>query len=149
MRDRLLLAIDQFDPGQAAVDFTIGLAAKSKADVEVLHVRELPRSIRIPPLETVAEAQQLVDETVMRMRTAGIEADGRVCSAREDNVAGRIVEESTERGCDAIVLGSLRLRGLHSILGHGVRERVLKLSPLPVIVTPTALRCDRRGLALR
>ncbi len=146
MRDRLLLAIDQFDPGRAAVDFTIGLAAKSRADVEVLHVREMPRSIRIPPLETVDEAQHIVDETIERMRCAGIEADGRVRSDREDNVAGRIVRESAERRCDAIILGSQRLRGLHSILGHGVRERVLKLSPLPVIVTPTALRCDKRGL---
>ena len=60
MRSKLLLAVDQFEPGQAAVDFTIGLAAQSKADVQVLHVRELPTSLRVPPLESAGEAQILV-----------------------------------------------------------------------------------------
>src|ERR1019366_6160022 len=47
MKVRILLAIDQFEPGQAAVDFAIGLAAKSKADVLVFHVREVPSSLGI------------------------------------------------------------------------------------------------------
>src|ERR1700676_4362553 len=108
MRDSLLLAIDQFEQGQAAVDFTIGLAAKSRTNVTVFHVRELSRSLRIPPLESVADAQLLMDHTVLRMQVAGVAAEGRVCSAREDVVARRIVDESSLRKCDAIVLGSLR-----------------------------------------
>src|SRR5664280_1669611 len=50
-----------------------------------------------------------------------------------------IVEAALKRKCNAIVLGSLRLRGLQSMIGHGTRERVLKMSSLPVIVTPPAL----------
>jgi hypothetical protein len=41
--------------------------------------------------------------------------------------------------CDAIVLGTRRLRGLDRLSGRGVRERVLRLSPLPVIAAPTPL----------
>ena len=149
MRNRLLLAIDQFEPGQAAADFTIGLAASSGSDVDVLHVRELPASLRIPPLESAMEARMLVEETVRRLQTAGIAAEGEACSDRETNVARRIVEEAARRGCTAIVLGSLRLRGLRSMMGHGTRERVLKLSPLPVIVTPPALGAVDRMLAGR
>jgi nucleotide-binding universal stress UspA family protein len=147
MRSKLLLAVDQFEPGQAAVDFTIGLAAQSKADVQVLHVRELPTSLRVPPLESAGEAQILVEETVSRLQTAGIAAEGEVISDRENHVARRIVEEASKRRCYAIILGSHRLRGLQSIMGHGTRERVLKMSPLPIIVTPAALRTDGRSMA--
>ena len=143
MRDRLLLAIDQFEPGQAAVDFTIGLAAKSGANVTVFHVRQLSKSLRVPPIETLADAHLLVDHAVLRMQVAGVATEGYFCSSRED-VAKVIVDESSYRKCDAIVLGSLRLRGLHRMGGGGVRERVLKHSPLPVIVTPTAL-CSGSG----
>jgi nucleotide-binding universal stress UspA family protein len=146
MRNKLLLAIDQFEPGQAAVDFTIRLAATSKSDVQVLHVRELPKSFRMPPLESAAEAQVLVEEAVGRLQTAGIAAQGEACSDRETHVARRIVEEASTRECSAIVLGSLRLRGLHSMMGHGTRERILKMSPLPVIVTPPAQGAPARSM---
>jgi nucleotide-binding universal stress UspA family protein len=147
MRSRLLLAIDQCEPGQAAVDFAIGLAATSKSDVQVLHVRELSNSLRVPPLESAAEARVLVEETVHRLQTAGIAAEGETCSERESNVARRIVEEAARRRCNAIVLGSLRLRGLRSIMGHGTRERVLKMSPLPVIVAPPVLGVKEQSMA--
>lgn len=147
MRNKLLLAVDQFEPGQAAVDFTIALAASSKSDVQVLHVRELPTSLRVPPLESAREAHVLVEETVRRLQTAGIAAEGEVISDRENHVARRIVEVASKGRCDAIVLGSLRLRGLQSMTGHGTRERVLKMSPLPVIVTPAAHRDSTQSLA--
>ena len=147
MRSKLLLAIDQDEPGQAAVDFAIGLAAMSKSDVQVIHVRELPASLRVPPLESAAEARVLVEETVHRLQTAGIAAEGETCSEREPHVARRIVEEASRRRCNCIVLGSQRLRGIKSIMGRGTRERVLKLSSLPVIVTPPTLRVDEYHLA--
>ncbi len=148
MRNRLLLAVDQLEPAQAATAFTIALAARSKADVQVLHVRELSNSLRVPPLESTAEAQTLVQEAVVRLQTAGIAAEGTVCSERESNVARRIVGEAAKRNCDAIILGSLRLRGFQAIMGHGTRERVLKLSPLPVIVTPPPTRAHDPRLSL-
>jgi hypothetical protein len=41
--------------------------------------------------------------------------------------------------CDAIVLGTRRLHGIGRLSGRGVREQVLRLSPLPVIASPTPL----------
>jgi hypothetical protein len=49
----------------------------------------------------------------------------------------RIVEESIFWECDAIVLGSRRLHGVERLSGRRVRERVLRLSSLPVLVAPT------------
>jgi len=147
MRGKLLLALDRFEPGQAAADFTVGLATMSRSDVQVLHVRELPASLQIPPLESATEAEVLVEETVRRLQTAGIAAEGTACADREANVARRIVDGAAGRRCSAIVLGSLRLKRFRSWMGHGTRERVLRLSPLPVIVTPPALRIDQRSAA--
>jgi nucleotide-binding universal stress UspA family protein len=147
MGTRLLLAVDRFESGQAAVDFTIGLAATSHAEVRVLHVREQPNSLRVPPLESAAEARVLVEETLRRLESAGIGAQGSACSEREAHVARRIVEEASRWGCTAIVLGSLRLRRLSAMRGRGTRERVLRMSPLPVIVTPPALGGVPRTMA--
>ena len=112
-------------------------AEASKADVRVLHLRELPKWARVPPLETAAEAEQLVAEAVLSLRRVGVGAEGRARPGREDEVAVRIVEESMFWECDAIVLGSRRLRGFERLSGRGVRERVLRLSALPVLVAPT------------
>jgi len=139
MWKHLLLAIDQFDSGQAALDFTTGIAAGSGADVRVFHARELSKFARVPPLETVADAQLLVDEAVCHLGVANVVAVGRTCSIREEHVADRIVEEARRWRCDAIVLGSRRLRGVSRLSGWGVRERVLRASPLPMMVAPTPL----------
>ena len=139
MGAKLLLAIDQYSPGQAAVDFTIDLASTSDWGVHVFHVREVPSSLGVFPLESADEADVLVEESVNRLESAGITAEGAVCSEHKSRVALLIVEEALKRKCNAIVLGSLRLRGLQSMIGHGTRERVLKMSSLPVIVTPPAL----------
>lgn len=147
MSYKILLAIDQFEDGCAAVDVTVGIASVTQAKVHVVHVREVPRSLRVPPLETEQEAQTVVDGAVAILRAAEIEAEGTAISDRETRVARRIVEGAASNHCDAIVLDSLRLRGIQSIMGHGTRERVLRLSPLPVVVTPPSLSVDWGDLA--
>jgi nucleotide-binding universal stress UspA family protein len=140
MWDRLLFAIDQYESGQTALEFTAGLAAATGTDVRVIHVRELSGLARVPPLESTDEADSLVDHAVFSLRLGGVGAEGRACSLPEDQVARRIVEESLCWVCDAIVLGTRRLRGVSRLSGRGVRDRILRLSPLPVIAAPTPLR---------
>jgi nucleotide-binding universal stress UspA family protein len=134
---RLLLAIDQFESGQTALEFTTHLAASTGADVRVLHLRELAVYARVPPLETPADGQYLVDESVFSLRIAGVGAEGKACSTRSDRIARRIVEEASAWQCNAIVVGSRRLRGIDRLSGRGVRESILRLSPLPVITAPS------------
>src|ERR1019366_7757654 len=139
MWDRLLLAIDQYESGQTALELTARLAAATCTEVRVIHVRELSGLARVPPLESPAEAESLVDQAVFSLRLAGVGAEGRACSLPEDQVARRIVEESLYWVCDAIVLGTRRLRGVSRLSGRGVRDRILRWSPLPVIAAPTPL----------
>ena len=147
MRKRLLLAIDQSENRQAAVDFTIGLASTSDAEVRVpAHPRALHLAARAAPRDG-RRREHPVHEAVGRLVDAGIAAGGETLSARENQVARWIVEVASRRMCDAIVLGSLRLRGFRSLMGHGVRERGPELSSLPVVVTPPSLRVDCRSMA--
>jgi nucleotide-binding universal stress UspA family protein len=139
MWNRLMLALDQFDSGKVALNFTMGLASEQQARVRVIHVRELSRSVRIPPLETLTDAQTLVEQAVLNLRMAGLSADGEVCSTRDLHVANRIVEAATDWNCEAIVLGSRRYRGIGRLCGSGVRERILRLSSLPLVVAPVPL----------
>jgi nucleotide-binding universal stress UspA family protein len=139
MWDRLLFAIDQYESGQTALEFTAGLAAATGTDVRVIHVRELSGLARVPPLESPAEADSLVDQAVFSLRLAGVGAEGRACSLPEDQIARRIVEESLYWVCDAIVLGTRRLRGVSRLSGRGVRDHIFRLSPLPVVAAPAPL----------
>jgi hypothetical protein len=57
---------------------------------------------------------------------------------QQDHVARRIVDEALLWECQVVVLGSRRLHGIGRLSGRGVRERVLRLSSLPVLVGPAA-----------
>jgi nucleotide-binding universal stress UspA family protein len=137
MFDRLLFALDQYESGQTALRFTTELARESGADVRVFHARKLSKLARVPPIERPADARLLVEEAVLHLRISGIGAEGRATSVVEDRVANCVVQESVDWNCDAIILGSRRLRGISRLAGWNVRERILRASPLPVITAPT------------
>jgi hypothetical protein len=79
--------------------------------------------------------EELVRDAVLSLGTSGVAAKGRF---RFDQVARRIVDEAVYWDCQAIVLGSRRVRGIARLSGRGVRERVLRFSTLPVLVAPAA-----------
>jgi Universal stress protein family len=56
----------------------------------------------------------------------------------QEHVARQIVEEALLWECQGIVLGSRRLHGIARLSGRGVRERIFRLSSLPVLVAPAA-----------
>ena len=87
MWDRLLCAIDQFGSGQTALGFAAAVASANESSVRVLHIRELSKMARVLPLETPAEAEELVRDAVASLQMLGIAAEGRSCSALEDHVA--------------------------------------------------------------
>jgi len=147
MWKRVLLAIDESESARTAVDFVTGLAKGTATGVWVFHIREIARHTKVLPMETPVESQFLVDEAVFSLRLAGIVADGSACSYPATLVARRIADEAANRSCDAIVIGSRRLRGFDRISGRGVRERLLRLSDLPLIVAPAPILSGIHGPA--
>jgi nucleotide-binding universal stress UspA family protein len=121
MWSRLLLAIDQYDSGQIALQFTIGMARNIGTDVWVIHVREVSRLSAVLTLENSHEAHSLVEKALVSLRMAGVNAEGRIRTLPEGRVAHAVVEESAIHGSDAIVLGARRLSGISRVSGRGVR----------------------------
>ena len=143
MLSRLLLALDSFEAGEVALDYTAGLAGALGSVVRVIHVRDVPRSVRMPPLETPEDVIELVGDAVLQLRQRGVDADGVARSCFSDNVARRIVEESIAWNADAIVAGSRRLRGFGRLNAEGLRDRIQRLSSLPMLIAPNSFQLPR------
>ena len=132
-RWRILLAIDDPDYSQKAVATAATLAAVSDGEIVVLHVRELERSPE-PPVETRAEATQMVRHTVERLIDEGVNAWGELGWAPRSDIADEIVRAAGGIGADLIVLGSRGLSGLGALLLGSVAHKVLRHAPCPVVI---------------
>ena len=146
MLNRILLALDSSDSGQVALSFAIALSGPEAA-VRVVHVNEFQLGGRGLTVETADEATALVVDALTELHRAGITATGLASVATCLGVADHLVAEADRWSADVIVLGSRRRRGVRRMLGQGVRERVLRLTCLPVLTAPAPLRVGKPDLA--
>ena len=143
MFTQILLALDRTDSADVALSFTSGLARDLGARVRVVHINELLVGGRGYAAETEAEAIEVVDSAVARLRGAGVPADGVHYLANVFTPDHTIAESALEWGADVIVFGSKRRR-FPRLTGAGIRERVTALSGLPTLVAPAPLRVGRK-----
>ncbi len=148
MLRRILLALDSSESGPVAVSFTIALAA-SGAAVRIVHINEFQLGGRGLAVESAEEAGHVVEAAVAQLRSCGIQASGHASMATCSGIADYIVTEAASWPADAIVLGSCRQHGLRRLLGRGVRDRVIRLSHLPVLTAPAPLKVVSTGLGAR
>jgi nucleotide-binding universal stress UspA family protein len=146
MLNRILLALDSSDSGQVALSFAIALAGPG-AVVRVVHVNEFQLGGRGLTVETADEATALVADAITELHRAGVTATGLAAVSTCFGVADHLVAEAVRWSADVIVLGSRRRRGLRRMMGQGVRERVLRLTCLPVLTAPAPLRVGKPDLA--
>ncbi len=62
-------------------------------------------------------------------------------------MADHLVAEAGRWSADVIVLGSCRRNGMRRLFSRGVRERVLRLTCLPVLTAPAPLKIGKPDLA--
>ena len=120
MFQRFLLAIDETTAGELGVSFASALARENGASVHVFHANEFLLGGRGVTVETHEEAAHVVDSAVDQLRAAAL------------------------AGADAIVMGSHRHRRFVRLFGRGIRERVTRITPLPVLTAPSPLKLGRR-----
>jgi nucleotide-binding universal stress UspA family protein len=143
--NRILVAIDQFDDSGALVAAAGELSRGGHTAVRVVHCLEFIGPGCAAPVLSTAEAELLVECAVFQLRSDGIPSDGLVRRADNGSVHRLIAGTAAEWGADLVLLGSNQRRGLGRLRGHGVRERLIRLSPVPVLVAPV----DRRRPAHR
>jgi nucleotide-binding universal stress UspA family protein len=144
MFQRFLLAIDETTAGELSVSFASALARENGASVHVFHANEFLLGGRGVTVETQEEAAHVVDGAVDQLRAAGVEATGECALANCFTLAPRISDAAALAGADAIVMGSHRHRRFVRLFGRGIRERVTRITPLPVLTAPSPLKLGRR-----
>jgi nucleotide-binding universal stress UspA family protein len=139
MFSRILLAVDDSASREVAISFATALARQSSGCVRVVHVNELLVGGRGFARETQAEAIGQLEHAVGALRSAGIRTEGSLYVADCFGVDVRIADAAAEWSADVIVLGSRRRRRLARLGGKGMRERVTRLTALPVLTAPAPL----------
>jgi nucleotide-binding universal stress UspA family protein len=142
MFTRILLAVDGTEADEVATSFVTGMARQNSATVRVLHVNEYLAGGRGFARSTDKEAHRIVDRAARSLVVAGVPADGEVRVAYSFDMPTRIAEGASEWAADVIVVGSRR-RSRRLFSGQGMREKVTRLTALPVLTVPAPLRLGR------
>ena len=90
------------------------------------------------PLEAPEEASHIVEAAVAQFRWAGFTVHGKVCRALVGKESDAIVDDATDWGADAIVLGRPHHGDLAIRMRGSVVQRVIQSSPCPVVVAASA-----------
>jgi nucleotide-binding universal stress UspA family protein len=142
---KILVPVDFSEPSKAAFDHAMMIAERVGANVDVLHVFSLPALastgdilVALPdqPYENLSswakrEAEKALDELIGGKRGRGAVAIGR---RLEMGRAEETILSTLETGdYDLVVMGTHGRSGLSHLLMGSVAERVVRLSPQPVL----------------
>jgi nucleotide-binding universal stress UspA family protein len=145
MATRILAAIDDRDAGHATVAYSAEVARKTGASVGVLHVLEYAGPGCGAPMESRDDANLIVERAVFELRMAGIGAEGMVLSALRRSPSALLISVSQQSNADAILLGVNHRSGVGRLFGSGLRERVIRRSSVPVLITPSSFVAEIQG----
>jgi nucleotide-binding universal stress UspA family protein len=145
----VLVPID-FGPGaQAALDLALTVASSAGAKLTLFHAYTIPMPIYSEaawaPADTLErESRKALDEALAKTRKSYPRAEAiLVCG----DPAHEIVAAATKGGADLIVMGTHGRRGLSRVLLGSVAEKVVRLSPVPVLTVPGDDRETKRAVA--
>src|SRR5438105_3193175 len=132
----ILLATDGSQEAEAALNTTIVFAKAAAASVDVVHVWNLQVHHRDGErdVETRGEAESLLNDTVMRLRAAGIPTDGEIMRADTAHVAPAIAQTARQSQADLVVVGSRGLSDWQSMIHHSVSHELLCALDCPLLI---------------
>jgi nucleotide-binding universal stress UspA family protein len=142
--EHLLVPIDFSPYSDHALEYAIELAQKLQAHLTLLHVIHLTpltmgdmvTSFPGPfPEEVETEARRLMDALLGRLRDAGLEGETVLVHGIPFQ---SIIDTAKDNGTDLIIMGTHGRTGLTYALMGSVAEKVVRLSPCPVLVTRAA-----------
>ena len=132
---KILLAIDESDFSQAAIQAVLAQARPQGTEVRILHVLEPPSLLlgremgaNDPEFEAVWKALQdqamaLVEKTEAKLRAAGFSVSP---ALQEGDPKSKIIDVAKQWKADLIVLGSHGRKGLQRFLMGSVAESVVR-----------------------
>lgn len=143
MYRKILVPLDGSPTAARGLEEAVGLARVTGSSLALLHVMDVfPFSMDVANAqawELLIESlrthgRSLLDQARAVAGQHGVAASDKMVEFPSARVADVIVDEAREQGCDLIVMGTHGRRGFkHAMLGSDV-ERVLRISPVPVLV---------------
>jgi nucleotide-binding universal stress UspA family protein len=135
MYDSILLPTDGSEGAARARDHAVELAGDQGATLHVLHVVDVvspARSLRELLTERMTErGRELVESVAERGRERGVSVETAVV---EGDPADRIVEYVASEGIDLVVMPTHGRPELAKTIVGSVTDRVIRTSPVPVVV---------------
>lgn len=138
---KILIPFDFSEYSEKACNWALGMAEKWQARVLLLHIVQRPT---YPPVlmgshfnatefesGLRAEAEARVQEFVTKVGQNRVPLEVKVIIGEPSWDICKVAEEE---GCDLVVMGSHGRTGLGHVLLGSVAERVVRLSPCPVLV---------------
>lgn len=143
MFDHLLIATDGSDVAKSAIDQGLVLAKRLGAKVTVVAVTEPASSGAAGEMDVAYDpgavasanakwAGKVLGPVAEAFKAAGIACD--TAHITDQHPAEGIIEAAKARGCDAILMSSHGRRGLTRLLLGSQTQKVVTLSPVPVLV---------------
>ena len=145
MYKRILVPIDGSDAGHRGLKEAIALATDQKSTLCLLHVTsdfaimlEMANTI---DFEKVREdlrqhGRNLLEDAKALASGPVVQVETQLRDLKSGRVADAIVSEASSAKCDLIVIGTHGRRGFSRALLGSDAERVLRESPVPVLLVP-------------
>lgn len=138
MYDRILLPTDGSEAADRALDLAVAVAEAHGAELDVLYVADTnqPSLARIQgDVRDVLEGrgEEVVQSAADRARAAGVDAETAVI---QGGPARTVLEYVEDRAVDLVVMGARGERDVEQLFLGSVTERVVRSSPVPVLVVP-------------
>lgn len=149
----ILVPTDFGEPASRALESAIAVAEKFDARLTLLHASWLPPSMVTPYAEGIywptgdvtKAAQKELDATLAKARERYSKAEGVVLGGEPWQV---ILDTARERACDLIVMGTHGRHGLSRVFLGSVAEKVVRLSPVPVLTISGKAEQEAKAQAL-
>ena len=134
----ILVGTDFGEASTSAVDLAIDIASRYDSRLTVLHTTWLPTSTYAsyegdkywPAGDVAKEDQAAYDMELQRVRARYPKAVGSIVTGEAWEM---LLSTARDIGADLIVLGTHGRRGVSRVLLGSVAEKVVRLSPVPVL----------------
>ncbi|MGQ3330579.1 MULTISPECIES: universal stress protein [Halorubrum] len=141
MYDDILLPVAPGGEGNDAIPHAKSLAERYDATVYVVSaIDTIAQTLRGPQAGAFAErvedaAAERVETVTAELESAGIEVVGNVIQGEPVDVIENAIDDV---GADIVVMPSHARSGLRRVLLGSVTEKIVRVSPVPVVTVPMA-----------
>jgi nucleotide-binding universal stress UspA family protein len=151
MFKNVIWATDGSEHADRALPHAVRVAKSDGAELHVVHVVEKLMSARASGMDAFANEAE-IKAKVRRQANAiaaenGLETSIHIVAGLSTRIGDRIAEIAQENGADLIVAGTRGHGALGSFVLGGVTQRLLHVSPCPVLSVPPGVAAETEGTA--